>query len=341
MHSLNEWKDYFQDRGLEEKIINQYLPYIDNFNSKNIPVIFEFEHLSKLVGIKPKYLSRMVNKPSSFYRTYKIPKRKGGFRVIDAPYPSLLSIQKWIYKEILYSLNTNEYAHGFLPDKSIITNAKLHAGKKAFLKLDIKNFFPSIKINKVIGIFKYLGYTHQVSIYLASLCCLKKQLPQGAATSPVISNILCKKLDYDINSLAERYSLTYSRYADDLAISGDYIPCKLIEDISEIISHHKFQVNKDKTYLTTSKNKRILTGISIREKEIKIPRKYKRELKKELHFIIKFGYLSHIERNNIKNPFYLEVLDGRLEFWLSVEPNNSMAIKYKEKLKDIINYMQN
>jgi len=337
---LKNWKKYFEDRGLNNDIIDQYLPYIDQLNKNGVPIIFELEHLSSLVGIKIKYLSRMIHSSESFYRTYKMPKKRGGFRTIDAPYPSILSVQKWIYKEILYHHNISEYAHGFIPEKSIITNAKIHAGKKAFLKIDIKDFFHSIKKNQVINIFEGLGYSYNVSYYLGALCCCRGHLAQGAATSPAISNIICKDMDEELNCFSKKKSLKYSRYADDIAISGRYIPHKSITLVSFIIGTYNFQVNREKTYLSTKSGKRILTGISISDKDIKLPRRYKRKLKKELHFVIKFGYLSHAERNNIRDPFYLESLHGKVQFWLSIEPNNKTAIVYEAKLKDIINYIK-
>ncbi len=216
------------------------------------------------------------------------------------------------------------------------SNAKLHVGRQVFLKIDLKDFFPSISINWIINIFKKLGYASNVSYYLAALCCYNEHLVQGAATSPYLSNIVAHHLDNRLTNLAISYNLVYTRYADDLAFSGDYIPAKFIKIVTKIIQECGFEVNNEKTLLSIGRGKRILTGISISGDKISLPRNMKREIKKEVHFVIKFGYLSHASKKKIRNPFYLESLYGRLLFWKQVEPDNKYAINYLREIKNIL-----
>lgn len=334
--SLRKWIKYFQRRGLSEDVVALYLPYIKKIQSNNAPVVFEFEHLSKLIGINRVELAKMVNSPENFHREFFIRKRKGGKREIVAPYPSLLHCQKWIYKNILMHQSVHESVHGYVPGRSIISNASIHLSKNALLKMDFKDFFPSIPINWVIQFFSSLGYSGNVSYYLASLCCYEGKLSQGSATSPYLTNILLNNLDERLHKLSNCYSLSYTRYADDLTFSGDYIPHKFVGIVDNICSDYGLQINNEKTMLHTKPGKRIITGLSVAGNELKIPRERKRELRKEVFFIKKYGYLSHLNKKKIKHPNYLDSLLGKLGFWLVVEPEAqfpALAIEYLDGIK--------
>ena len=143
----------------------------------------------------------------------------------------------------------------------------------------------------------------------------------------MLSNIIARSLDNRLMRFAKKNNLRYTRYADDLAFSGESIPVKYIEYITGIINECGFIVNNNKTILQHESNKRILTGISISGDFIKVPREYKRNLKLEIHFIRKYGLLGHMRKHKIKNPNYLSSIIGKIHFWLSVEPNNSFAIQ--------------
>lgn len=326
MNSLSlEWKEHFRSRGLSADIIREYEPYISELSANGAPVIFEFEHLSKLIGVDQCQLRKMVNSPSSFYHTFKIKKRSGGSRTIKAPYPSLLMCQDWIYKNILLNQSVHEAAHGYIPNRSIFSNASCHLNNKCLLKMDLKDFFPSIKINWVINFFSKLGYAKNVSFYLAALCCESGGLVQGASTSPYLTNILLISLDQRLSKLSEEFNLNYTRYADDLTFSGNYIPHKIIDIVESIVTSFGLLVNQEKTRLQLGANQRIVTGLSVAGTELKVPRNFKRQLKLELHYISKYGFNSHTSRMKIRNPFYIESLIGKLNFLLQAEPHNQFA----------------
>lgn len=323
---LSAWKLYFEDRGLSPDIIGGYIDSMRPVVSKGLPVIFEVEHLSLLFGMKLDELQKIIFAPDRFYRKFNIPKRSGGVREISSPYPSLLSCQSWIYKNILLSQAVHDCAHGFVPGRSIVTNAKCHLNKKALLKMDLKDFFPSIPMSWVVNFFSGLGYSNNVSFYLSSLSCLDDSLAQGSATSPYLSNILLVGLDHRLNKLAQAYGLDYTRYADDLAFSGDYIPHNFISVVEDIVTDYGLTPNVSKTKLHLNPGQRIVTGVSVSGDRLTLPRSMRREIKKEFHYIKKFGLLSHISKSKIRNPFYLDVIEGRLAFWLQVEPGNSFAL---------------
>lgn len=332
---FENWKTYFINKGLNKEYQESYLSYIDKLLSKNIPIIFEIEHLSLLLGRTTKYLNSVSFSPESHYREFKMKKRSGGFRTIDVPYPALLECQYWIYENILSNIKLNYCAHGFARKKSIVTNAKIHLNQAELLKIDLENFFPSISKDRVIALFHRLGYSTEVSFYLASICCLNGCLPQGAPTSPALSNIISIKLDNRMLAFSRRFELKYTRYADDLAFSGEKLPIKFIEYITKIIEDEGFKVNSAKTQLYNGKGKRILTGVSISTDKLKAPKEYKKKLFQELYYINKHGLSSHMTKMKIRIPYYVNSLIGKLNYILSIEPENTKAKEYRKQLIEI------
>jgi RNA-directed DNA polymerase len=323
MSSLKKWQKHFEDFGVRQELIVVYMRYVERMLNAQLPIIFELQHLASLLGRTRKYLSSVINCPDAHYRIFKIPKRRGGFRTISAPYPALLECQQWINKYILSAIKVHPAAHGFIQDRSIITNAKEHLAKPCLLRMDLENFFTSITIRRVISVFRQLGYPENVSFYLARLCCSHEVLPQGAATSPALSNIIARKLDSRLHGLAMKFDLQYTRYADDMVFSGDRIPKYFQQIVEDIAKEEEFRINHNKTLLAADNSRRVVTGLSVSGQTLKIPKGYKRKLRQEVHYILSFGYFSHTSKLKIRNPFYIDSVYGKLIFWQSVEPNNS------------------
>ncbi|MCI1785269.1 MAG: retron St85 family RNA-directed DNA polymerase [Bacteroidales bacterium] len=338
---IKKWESFYTDRGLEKELSDKYIKYITPLIEKDVPVIFNFTHLAKLLRRKNDYLASVVNSTSNHYREFKLKKRSGGFRNINAPYSALLEMQYWIYKNVLLKIPVHYCSHGFTKKKSIITNAKLHLNQNQLLKLDLSNFFPSIHLARVIKVFKSLGYTTNVSFYLASICCLNESLPQGAPTSPYLSNIIACDLDNRLIRFSKKFNLRYTRYADDLTFSGENISVKHIEYISKIVKEEGFNVNSNKTRLYKDGGRRIVTGISVADKVLKVPREYKRKLKQEIYYIEKYGLVSHIKKQKIKTPYYIESIIGKLNYWRSVEPNSEYVKNKLEILKKMLSTNHN
>jgi RNA-directed DNA polymerase len=333
----NRWVKYFDDIGLQQHIKDVYLEYIRTLLNNNVPVIFEFNHLAKLIGITNQYLASVINSSENHYREFTIPKRSGGSRSITAPYPTLKFVQYWIYNNILIKQPVHNSCHGFVKKRSIISNVKVHLGCKCLLKIDIKDYFPSITINRVISIFRKYGYANNVSFYLASICCLNGVVPQGAPTSPYLSNIVSFIMDVRLFKLTKKYNLSYTRYADDITFSGEYIPIKFIDIVKTIINENGFEINQDKIRLIRDESrKKIVTGIYIDNNKMKVPRSYKRELKKELYYINTYGYLSHVSKMKIRKPYYIYSILGKLNYWKDVEPGNLYVKENIKKIKSII-----
>lgn len=331
---LIKWNEFISENIKRDKTRTALFHYVKKLILNNTIVITDFNHLAKLLGIKARFLAKIIANPKSFYYNFEIPKRSGGTRQISAPYPVLLNAQRWIYNNILIHIKINDHAKGFIKSTSIVDNAKVHLNYNYILKMDIEDFFPSIKKNRVMSIFRNLGYTKKISYYLSTLCCLDECLPQGAVTSPCISNIIAKRMDARINGLSKRFNLNYSRYADDFTLSGNYLPPKIIEYISSIANHEGFLINKKKTNLIGPGKQKIITGISISSGTLKIPKKKKREIRQCIHYIITNGLLEHQKHINSYDPIYLERILGYLFFWLSVEPDNAFVISSIKTLKE-------
>lgn len=297
------------------------------------PPISGVEHLRQLLGRSEKFIIHAVYGVEKFYRSFKIPKKRGGFRDITAPYPSLLECQRWIYKSILSRIQLDDSVHGFIKGKSIKSNASVHLGASQILKIDLKDFFPSIGFERIIMVFRTAGYSDPVSFVLAKLCSYNGYLPQGAPTSPVLSNIIAMPMDYRLKKASYSLGLSYTRYADDLTFSGDIIPISFIRLVQRIVEDSGFRINQSKTCLYRhSSARKIVTGIVVNGNRLALPKEYRKELRKDLHFIMKYGMNSHMKERKIRRIDYYEHILGKVNFWISIEPENLFAQKARAYL---------
>jgi RNA-directed DNA polymerase len=313
-------------------LLDAYFRYVDNLVRRGFPPIFEMKHFAALVGLEESTIAWMLSKNASFYRTLQIPKRLGGFRDISAPSPTLLHVQRWILRNILDKVKTHDCCYGYIPKRSAIENAKQHLGSKTVLKMDLANFFPSIELRRGIAIFREIGYTGRVSYCLALLCFKDGKLPQGGAASPSISNIVGKRLDLRLSTLASRSKLQYTRYADDMTFSGNAISWNFVSAVDRIASDEGFSVNRKKTRLIQADRAKIITGVSISSGEARLPRRAVRDIKNEAYNILRNGLDQHAERTSNFDPIAIERLLGRINFWLQVEPTNQTALSYRFRL---------
>ena len=243
------------------------------------------------------------------YHRFSIPKKTGGERIISAPLPRLKALQKQIQEKILSLVPLHDAAHGFVPARSIHSNALPHVQKKVVINMDLQNFFPSISFSRVQGCFVSLGYSPKIATILALLCTEapsveakldsktwyiaqgERFLPQGAPTSPVITNILCRNLDYRLSGLVKKHNITYTRYADDLSFGCDDTTLsigKFVHTVRKIVEQEGFVVHPQKTKIMRDGNRKEVTGIVINEKT-SISRRKLRNFSALLHHIDKDG----------------------------------------------------
>ncbi|MFG6463449.1 reverse transcriptase domain-containing protein [Roseateles sp. DXS20W] len=328
--TLNEWKSHFRSRGIRPELSKEYVSYIKPLVKKGVPVIFDFRHLCELLGRTPHFLGRATCAPSYFYRTFRIPKRSGGLREISSPYPSLKECQRWIAHQIVSRLASHPAATAYKAGTSILSNVQPHLGEASHvLIVDIKDFFPSISKKRLVGWFASLGYNYEVSVALASLCTLNGHLPQGSPASPYLSNALCRTLDNRLSSIASSFGLAYTRYADDMCFSGAYIPPSLLPLVESVVSQSGFALNRKKTRLARpSATSKVVTGVNIASGTPRLPKGRRRHLAHLMHFIERFGYLSHKAKLKSSDAKYLLRLRGQLEYWRMIEPDNQQVGRY-------------
>lgn len=169
-----------------------------------LPVIFDKQHFALLVGRELSEITKMMAMiETNYYHEAKIVKKSGKMRTLNIPAVSLRLVQKWILDNILYKIRVSQYCNGFCKKKSICTNAQNHLNQDCIVNMDMSDFFPSISQKQIFRIFYYYGYTVEVSYMLARLCTYDGYLPQGAPTSPYLSNIACLKLDKRLAGLAK------------------------------------------------------------------------------------------------------------------------------------------
>ncbi|WP_340073714.1 reverse transcriptase family protein [Leptobacterium sp. I13] len=329
-----EFREGAKNLGFSEKNIIKCLIYSEKLWNNNVPIIYNLTHLSKLTGFKRDYIiqAAVVSKHSdAYYRYYKIPKKNGGIRKIQEPLPNLKNIQHWILYNILYKINSSNYAKAYIKNKGLKDNLKFHKNQKKVYSIDIEDFFSTITYDKVYNIFKDVGYSDTISKYLSKLCCLKEVLPQGAPTSPYISNLIMKDIDKEIGEYCIERNIRYTRYADDLTFSGDFDENELKVMVEDLLSRKGFKLNNNKTKLMLNSQRQIVTGVLVNKKP-QLTKYKRRELRQILYYINKFGLDSHIGRIGMDKRNYLDHLIGQIGFGLYINPNDKELRGYFEKI---------
>ena len=283
------------------------------------------------------------------YKQFKIKKKSGGFRQITAPRTKTYKMLLQYINLILQSLYVpSEFATGFTTGRSVVTNAERHKRHNYVLNLDLKDFFPSIhqaRVWKRLQL-KPFNFPVEVANVIAGTCCMKMVdeesgtvqyvLPQGAPTSPIITNMICDKLDRRLAGLAKRFGLNYSRYADDITFSSMHNVYQgngeFLTELRRIITGQNFTINEAKTRLQKRGSKQEVTGIIVNE-HLNVTRKYVRDIRNilfiwERHGIsvaeARFLPKYKAEKGHVKkgNPDLVNVIDGKLMYLKMVKGEN-------------------
>lgn len=246
----------------------------------------------------------------SHYRRFLMPKKRGGHRLISAPMPRLKQAQRWVLEQILEKVALHDAAHGFRKDHSILTNATPHCGSQLVINLDLRDFFPNVTWKRVYGLFLALGYSHSIATIFAQICTEPpveevemdgetwqvatgvRHLPQGAPTSPAITNLLCRRMDARMTGIARKHGFTFTRYADDLTFSsspGDREASrKLLWHVKKVIEEEGFHLHPDKLRIMGKGRRREVTGLIAGEKP-SVPREDVRAFRALLNRLEKSG----------------------------------------------------
>lgn len=293
--------------------------------------------LADYLHIPPSKLAYILFKigVDSYYTEFDIPKKSGDSRRICAPTGDLKDVQRqladalWEHQKSVYEelgIKPN-ISHAFEEGKSIITNAKIHRNKRFVLNVDLKDFFDSIHIGRVCGFFeknKYFNLPHGAAVTIAQLACYRGKLPQGAPTSPIITNLICQVLDMHLLSLAKRYRLDYTRYADDMTFStNDKTFLEKMDsfytELEKKVKKAGFSINEKKTRISYRYSKQVVTGLVV-NKKISVDHVYCRKVRAMAHSLYTTGSYSvdGIEGN-------ARQLEGRFAFIDQIEKHNNIC----------------
>ena len=308
-----------------QEYINICIEYSKKLLDKKLPVIFDRNHVNEIL--------RIGSIIPECYHIFEI-SGKNKKRKITAPSKPIKLRQQWILSEILEKNRVSNNCHGFVRNRSILTNAKKHVGHKNILNIDIKDFFPSITQKMVVNEFPKMGYENSASEALAEIRCFENRLPQGAPTSPYMSNLILKEMDDELDKFARHRKITYTRYADDMSFSSDVDIFYILQDLCNIINKYSFQINEKKTCYYPDPHRKIVTGLIVKEGKVRIPKKFKRKLKQEIYYCQRFGVQQHLENTgNCERIGFKEYLYGKAYYVVMVEPE--IGKKFLQQLDQI------
>ena len=327
---------------------------VASLNKLGLPELSSLANIADAIGFSTEDLVWLCYERATsefdHYTRFEIPKRSGGKRLISSPKPKMRQAQSWINLNILNQLKPSIYCYAFRPNTSIVDNAKQHMNKKVVIKLDIKDFFPSITFNRVRGYFEFLGYNPGVSTVLALLCTdaprvrvtLKgrsqivavgaRSLPQGACTSPAIANLIASRLDNRLAGLIKTFNdnWSYTRYADDLTFSTSHSEPeigKIIAAVSHIANEEKFVIKNEKTRIMRAPRRQSVTGLLVGD-QVRIPKATIKNMRALFHNIESKG-AEAVSEEIKKNA--LNVAHGYWAYLYMVNPKQ--ADKYLKKHK--------
>lgn len=272
------------------------------------------------------------NNIEDHYRKIEILKKDGSMRQLLEPDILLKHIQRNILNNILKDMKVSKCACAYRKGYSIIDNVKVHLNQKVVVKMDIEDFFTNITSREVLRVvFPSKYFPSFIGVMLTNLCVYYDYLPQGASTSPYISNLIMRKFDDYVEDFCKGKNINYTRYSDDLTFSGDFDVSELIKKVKNLLYSFNFRVNYKKTKVIYKNGRQIITGIVVNDK-FQVSKNYRKKVRQEIYYCQKYGVINHQNylKNDKKN--YLEVLLGKVNFILLVNSDDNYFRKVKNYL---------
>lgn len=276
-----------------------------------------------------------IEEVDGMYVLFKRRKKSGGFREISVPNVELAWAQRLIWKYLKKEIGEfPAHLQGGVSDRSPLTNARLHAKAKIVLNLDLKDYFDSITPKMVAEALVSHKIDQEMSELIARICTRDGRLPQGAATSVLLANIVGLKLDFQLLELTK--GLVYSRYIDDLTISGDFNVDSLLPELAATIEKHGFAINESKKRIQRSYRRQIVTGVVVNQ-ECRVPKEFLKAIKKDLYFCERFGVFGHCATKGLDLRRFVRSLAARIGYVNSIQPKVGVQLGSRfRRLKDEI-----
>ena len=354
-----------RDTNLPEEQITELLTHYEHAYSLGVAPIISLAHLAFSSGVQHRHLrSRCARQPFTVvdgvqfrpYRTFAVKKRSGGKRVISVPADDLLQVQRWINRNILSRCSCHHRAFAYQEGRSIVDCASIHLGCRWLIKLDLVRFFESITERQVYRVFRDIGYSRLVSFELARLCTrvdsisrkrkvgpkwqanrqraaipdyahpVVGYLPQGAPTSPMLSNLVARNLDDVLDVMLKELGGEYSRYSDDIYLSfsnksfSQTDAVRLVRRVGIQVRKHGFELNNAKTAIAGPGHRRLVLGILVDRRRLRLCRVFRRRLEWHYRHCL-VDPAKHATKKEFDSVAGLRNhLDGLLAFAKSVDP---------------------
>uniref|UniRef100_A0A7C2JZL9 RNA-directed DNA polymerase n=1 Tax=Schlesneria paludicola TaxID=360056 RepID=A0A7C2JZL9_9PLAN len=328
---------------------------LDRLTTWKLPVLRTPDDIAQWLGLPVNRLAWLAHRcrrgrpegvQQSHYHYRWLPKASGGMRLIESPKRELKAIQRRILKEILQAVPVPAAAHGFVRGRSIKTHAVLHERMHVLVRIDLRDFYASVGFNRVVAIFRTIGYPREAALWLARLTTAalptnlagppedpgavwryrRRHLPQGAPTSPALANLSAYWLDKRLTGLARAFGANYSRYADDLTFSGDdALDPKLrvlIQLIEQVVRDERFHSHRKKRRVLRRHQRQVVTGVVVNDKP-NVSRRDFDQLKAVLHNCVQFGPAS---QNREGHAHFAAHLRGRIAHVQQLNPSRGAKL---------------
>lgn len=322
--------------GREDSLLERAVKQIELVTDSNLhlPSVLSLNHLAQRTNVAYKCLRKYVTRTSRPYRNFSIRKYSGGTRRISIPELDLMNVQRWIAKHILNQVPVHRNSFAYSPGSTIVKCAAKHCGARWLIKVDVSGFFSSLSEIQVYRVFRSLGYQPLISFEMARICTFAPErsprykltnwqnwhnfkisaydhrgigyLPQGAPTSPMLSNLIMKILDEQITQLSQKSGLTYSRYSDDMAFStrnknfDRSTASKFIGNLKKLLISNGLYVNSKKTVISPPGARKIILGLLVDGALPRLPRAFRDDLRQHLYYLEKYGAIEHARNRSFE-----------------------------------------
>lgn len=362
----NDYLNYAHERGRTGDVAKEALSQAQSMQRNGFPAILTLRHLADIHGVAYQYLRTIVSRTRDPYRVFRLRKQGGGFRTITVPENTLIGVHRWIDRQILQNVQPDANAVAYCSGSSVMQCAKKHAGCRWLIKCDVQQFFESISELQVYRVFQKIGYSRLVSFELSRLTTrihqgdnarydLKRwqnrramqdnvisaytdlrvgHLPQGAPTSPRLSNLAVRPLDEGLGRIAIEYRLSYSRYADDIFFSSHHSKFNrenavaALQRIRSVIRKHGLRPHATKCRIVPPGARKVVLGLCVNDERPRLSKEFRQQLELHVYYTCRFGIRKHAEQREFDSVFgFREHLKGLLSFAAQIDPPYSLRLK--------------
>lgn len=348
--------------GVPDAVLSNARSQMSLILSRGSRPILTLNHLARLTGSSATYLRRIVQRTYYPYVDISRPKRSGATRMISAPEPVLLSVQRWILDNALGHVQHHSASFAYRKGVSIIDCAKQHVGARWLIKFDLRDFFGSVDEAFVFRTFRDGGYNSLVSFEMARLCTRMSRgypqfptaamrdrygsipsytaaklgvLPQGAPTSGALANAAATQLDTKLSMIANDFGLVYTRYSDDLTFSAPYSwdrerSSNLARTVQTAVVREGFNLNSKKTRVVPPGARHIVLGLLVDDERVRLLPEFRLGLVGHVRGVERFGLIAHATTRNFRSILaFVRFIEGHISYAHAVDPEWARGIRHR------------